>query len=110
MQSVEAKTENLKDRLLVFFDISGKWFNSKNFQDACFFRAMGEYPKKGTSIRSVCQQSIILIQRYIQVFAEKAKSQDADELSEQFMLLIEGAITMAQVNSLHLSAVKHPSY
>jgi hypothetical protein len=38
--------------------------------------------------------------------AEKAELQDADELSEQFMLLIEGAITMAQVSNSHLSAIR----
>ena len=67
---------------------------------------MGEYPEEGTSIRSVCQESKILIQKYIQGLAEKAELQDADELSEQFMLLIEGAITMAQVSNSHLSAIR----
>ena len=40
---------------------------------------MGEYPEEGTSIRSVCQESKILIKKYIQGLAEKAEVQDADE-------------------------------
>ena len=106
MRSVEAKAENPEDRLLAIFDILEEWFNSKNFSGCLFVRAMGEYPEEGTSIRSVCQESKILTQRYIQSLAEKAELQDADELAEQFMLLIEGAITMAQVNNSHLSAVR----
>jgi AcrR family transcriptional regulator len=106
MRSVEAKTENPKDRLLAVFDILEEWFNSKNFSGCLFVRAMGEYPEEGTSIRSVCQESKILTQRYIQSLAEKAELQNANELSEQFMLLIEGAITMAQVNNSYLSAVR----
>ncbi len=106
MRAVEAKAENSKDRLLVIFDILEEWFNSKNFSGCLFVRAMGEFPKEGTSIRSVCQESKILTQRYIQSLAVEAGLQDADELSEQFMLLIEGAITMAQVNNSHLSAVR----
>ena len=106
MRSVEAKAENSKDRLLAIFDILEEWFNSKDFSGCLFVRAMGEYPEEGTSIRSVCQESKILTQKYIQSLAEKAELQDADELSEQFMLLIEGAITMAQVNNSHLSAVR----
>ena len=106
MRSVEARAENPEDRLLVIFDILEEWFNSKNFSGCLFVRAMGEYPEEGTSIRSVCQESKVLTQRYIQSLAEKAELQDADELSEQFMLLIEGAITMAQVNNSYLSAVR----
>jgi AcrR family transcriptional regulator len=106
MRSVEARAENPEDRLLVIFDILEEWFNSKKFSGCLFVRAMGEYPEEGTSIRSVCQESKILIQRYIQGLAKKAELQDADELSEQLMLLIEGAITMAQVSNSHLSAVR----
>jgi AcrR family transcriptional regulator len=106
MRSVEARAENPEDRLLVIFDILEEWFNSKNFSGCLFVRTMGEYPEEGTSIRSVCQESKISTQRYIQNLAEKAELQDAVELSEQFMLLIEGAITMAQVNNSHLSAVR----
>jgi AcrR family transcriptional regulator len=106
MRSVEERAENPEDRLLVIFDILEEWFDSKNFSGCLFVRAMGEYSEEGTSIRSVCQESKILFQRYIQSLAEKAELQDADELSEQLMLLIEGAITMAQVNNSHLSAVR----
>ena len=106
MRSVEERAKNPEDRLLVIFDILEEWFNSKNFSGCLFVRAMGEYPEEGTSIRSVCQESKVLTQRYIQSLAEKAELQDADELSEQFMLLIEGAITMAQVNNSYLSAVR----
>jgi AcrR family transcriptional regulator len=106
MRSVEERAKNPEDRLLVIFDILEEWFNGKNFSGCLFVRAMGEYPEEGTSIRSVCQESKILTQRYIQSLAEKAELQDADELSEQFMLLIEGAITMAQVNNSYLSAVR----
>lgn len=106
MRSVESRAENPEDHLLVIFDILEEWFNSKNFSGCLFVRSMGEYPEEGTSIRSVCQESKILTQRYIKSLAEKAELQDADELSEQLMLLIEGAITMAQVSNSHLSAVR----
>ena len=79
MRSVKAKTETPKGRLLVILDIFEEWFNSKKFSGCLFVRAMGEYPEEGTSIRSVCQESKILIQKYIQGLAEKAELQDADE-------------------------------
>jgi hypothetical protein len=68
--------------MLVIFDILEEWFNGKIFSGCLFVRAMGEYPEEGTSIRSVCHESKILIQRYIKSLAEKAELQAADELSE----------------------------
>lgn len=106
MRAVEAKTDIPKDRLLFVFDVVEEWFNSSDFSGCLFVRAMGEYPEEGTSIRSVCQESKILTQKYIQSLAEKAELQNAVELSEQLMLLLEGAITMAQVNNSSLSAMR----
>lgn len=106
MRSVEEKAENSQERLLAVFDVVEEWFNSKNFSGCLFVSAMGEYPEEGASIRSVCQESKLMTQKYIQSLAENAGLQDARELSEQLMLLIEGSITMAQVNNSSLSAVR----
>ncbi|MEK9627745.1 MAG: TetR/AcrR family transcriptional regulator [Nitrospinota bacterium] len=104
MRSVEAKSENPKERMLAIFDITEEWFNSSNFSGCLFVRAMGEYPDEGSSIRRVCQESKILFQRYIQGLAEKAGLKNSSELSKQLMLLIEGAITLAQVKNSPLCA------
>ena len=64
----------------------------------------GNVPEEDTTIRHFCQEAKRLTQNYITRLAEKAELQDADELSEQFMLLIEGAITIAQVNKSRISA------
>ena len=66
----------------------------------------GNVPEEDTTIRHFCQEAKRLTQNYITRLAEKAELQDADELSEYFMLLIEGAITMTQVNNWHLSAIR----
>ncbi len=105
MRSVEEKAENPEERLLALFDVVEEWFYSKKFSGCLFVHAMGEYPEEGTSIRSVCQESKILTQRYIQGLAEKANLKDAIELSGQLMLLIEGAVTMAQVNNSSFCAL-----
>ena len=52
-----------------------------------------DYSEEDTTIRRFCQEAKRLTQNYITRLAEKAELQDADELSEQFMLLIEGPIT-----------------
>ena len=66
----------------------------------------GNVPEEDTTIRHFCQEAKRLTQNYITRLAEKAELQDADELSEYFMLLIEGAITTTQVNNSYLSAIR----
>jgi AcrR family transcriptional regulator len=99
MRSVEAKTENPTGRLLAVFDVVEDWFNEKNFSGCLFVGAMGEFPEEDTPIRNICQESKNLTQRYIKNLVEKAGMVKAGQLSGQLFLLIEGAITMAQVNN-----------
>ena len=106
MRAVEAKTESPADRLLAVFDVLDEWFREDEFSGCLFVGAMGEYPEEGTPIRRFCQEAKGLTRGYIKTLIEKAELQGADELSEQLMLLIEGAITMAQVNNSSLSAVR----
>jgi AcrR family transcriptional regulator len=106
MREVEGRTEDPKDRLLVIFDVLEEWFREEDFFGCLFVTALGEYPEEGTTIRRFCQEAKRLTQDYITRLAENAGFENAELLSEQFMLLIEGAITMAQVNNSHISAVR----
>ena len=106
MRVVEEKKEDSTDRLLVIFDALEEWFREEDFYGCLFVTALGIYPEEDTTIRHFCQEAKRLTQNYITRMAEKAELQDADELSEYFMLLIEGAITMTQVNNSHLSAIR----
>ena len=100
------KKEDSTDRLLVIFDALEEWFREEDFYGCLFVTALGMYPEEDTTIRHFCQEAKRLTQNYTTRLAEKAELQDADELSEYFMLLIEGAITMTQVNNSHLNAIR----
>lgn len=106
MRVVEGRTEDSQDRLLVVFDVLEEWFKEKDFFGCLFVTALGEYPEEGTSIRRFCQEAKGLTQKYITHLAEKAGLENAEQLSGQIVLLIEGAITMAQVNNSPLCAVQ----
>lgn len=106
MRSVEAKTDSPSGRMLAVFDVVEDWFNEKNFSGCLFVGAMGEYQEEDAPIRHICQESKKLLQSYIKNLIEKAELENADQLSQQFLLLIEGAITMAQVNSSSFSALQ----
>jgi len=72
--------------------------------DRQFFEAV--YPDPRTPIRHMCREAKGLVHDYIKDLAEKAQLKQAGLLSEQLALLLEGAITMAQVNNSSLSAVQ----
>jgi len=106
MRVVEERTEDPQDRLLVVFDVLEEWFREEDFFGCLFVTALGEYPDEGTTIRSFCQEAKGLTQKYITHLTEKAGFENAQQLSSQIVLLIEGAITMAQVNNSPLCAVQ----
>lgn len=106
MRAVESKTENPLGRMLVVFDVVEEWLSEDDFSGCLLVGALGEYPDENTAIRRVCQEAKGLALEYIKSLAEKAQLEDPDQLAEQIMLLIEGAITMAQVNNSSFSAVQ----
>ncbi len=104
MRAVEANTENPKDRLLAVFDVAEQWFRQDDFYGCLYVGAAGEFPEEGTPIRNTCREFKGLILRYIKSLAKEAELKNPDPLGEQLLLLLEGAITMAQINSSPVSA------
>ena len=105
MKSVETRETDPVDRLLVVFDVVEEWFREDDFYGCMFVGAMGEFPDEGTPIRNFCQEAKGLMLGYIKNLVEKTQLQKADQLSEHIILLLEGAITMAQVKNSPFSAV-----
>jgi AcrR family transcriptional regulator len=104
MRAVEGNADNPKDRLLAVFDVAEQWFQQNDFFGCIFVGASGEYPEQGTAIRNTCREFKGLILGYIRSLAKEAELKNPDELAEQLLLLLEGAITMAQINNTSLSA------
>lgn len=103
MRAVEGNADNPKDRLLAVFDVAEQWFKQDDFFGCIFVGASGEYPE-ATPIRHTCREFKGLILGYIRGLAKEAQLEKPDQLAEQLLLLLEGAITMAQINNSSLSA------
>ncbi len=104
MRAVEGSALNPKDRLLAVFDVAEQWFQQDDFYGCIFVGATGEYPEEDTPIRNICREFKGLILGYIKSLATEAKLKQPDQLADQLLLLLEGAITMAQINNSPLSA------
>jgi AcrR family transcriptional regulator len=104
MRAVEGNADNPKDRLLAVFDVAEQWFKQDDFYGCIFVGAAGEYPEEGTPIHNISREYKRLILAYIRSLAKEAELEKPDQLAEQLLLLLEGAITMAQINNSSLSA------
>ncbi|CAI2719476.1 TetR/AcrR family transcriptional regulator [Nitrospina watsonii] len=98
MQAVESRTQHPVARLLMVFDVMKDWFGQKNFYGCLLVGAMGEFPEPTSPIRKACRESKKSFQKYIKDLAVQAGLKKPDQLAAQLMLLVEGAITLAQVN------------
>jgi len=106
MRSVEARAESPSGRLLAIFDVAEELFRQDDFYGCLFVAAMNEYPDSGTPIRHMCREAKGLVHKYIKELAENAELKQPGPLSEQLALLLEGAITVAQVNNSSFCAVQ----
>jgi len=104
MRSVEETAETPQGRLLGIFDVAEKWFGEEDYFGCIFVGATGEFPEEGTAIRNICREFKRLMMEYIYDLAVQGILQHPRELAEQLLLLLEGAITMAQINQSPASA------
>lgn len=104
MRSVETKARSPEKRLLAVFDVAEDWFRQEDFYGCLFVGAVHEYPEPKTPIHHMCKEAKSLIHEYIKKLAEQARLQRPGVLAEQLVLLLEGAITLAQINHSPASA------
>lgn len=104
IKSIEKKSTTPQGRLLAIFDVAEDWFGQGDFFGCMFVGATGEFPEEGTAIRNICREFKSVILDYIETLAKQAKLERPRALAEQLLLLLEGAITMAQINNSPISA------
>lgn len=86
------------EKLTAVFDVLDLWFNQASFSGCMFINASAEYPLFNDPCHQVCSQHKKAIADYILSLAQAAKFQNAERLTKQLMLIIEGAIVEAHVN------------
>ncbi len=107
IQSVETRAKAPARRLLAVFDVAEAWFRQKDFHGCLFVGAMGEFPEGNTPIRNACRDAKNLMRDYIVSLARSAGAEKPGQLASQLLLLLEGAVTLAQVN--HASFIAKPA-
>ncbi len=97
MKDVERKTSDPIERLLVMFDVLGKWCSSKGFTGCTFINASAEFSGHDDPIHQAAAEHKRLLLNYIRQLTESADLENPGELAEQLNMLMEGAVVTVQV-------------
>lgn len=85
------------ERLLATFDALEEWFFSPDFRGCAFINAAGEIGDASTPIRAVAKEHKVKLRHYLRELAEEYGADNPDEMATEFLILIDGAITVALV-------------
>lgn len=95
-------TESEKDatpsgKLLASFDALEQWFFTPDFRGCAFINAAGEIGDPADPIRAVSKLHKVKLHDYLLQLTKEYGAADPEELAYEFLMLIDGAITMALV-------------
>ncbi len=98
MRETERLGRTPRERLLSVFDVHHQWFQQKDFSGCMFINAAAEFSSHQDPNHMISAEHKRLVRDYIRGLAEQAGVNNAEVLSRQLSLLLEGAIVEAHVS------------
>jgi len=95
---VEARAGTPRERLLAVFDVLDEWFRRPDFRGCLFAKAAAEYPGLADPIHRTAAQHQRELLGYLRGLAADAGATRPARLARALMLLLQGAVTVTQVN------------
>lgn len=86
-----------EDEVLAFFDVLKEWFEGEGFQGCMFIKAVAEFQQPDDPIYQQSLQHKKLIEGELFKKIQKTGVGAPESLTQQLMLLMEGAIVLAQM-------------
>lgn len=97
-EEVDKRASTPRERLLAVFDAYHDWFREEGFQGCMFMNAIVEYPEQDNPIHLAALEHKRFVTAYMRDLLHDGGTADADELADQLMILLEGAIVTAHAN------------
>jgi len=98
MRQVDRLAKTPHKKLIAIFDVAEAWFSQKKFFGCMFINVIGEYSKRDSPIRDICNQFKRLMRNYIRDLCVQAGVEEPDILADKLALLFEGAVVTSQVS------------
>lgn len=95
--AASSRESEARARLLSTFDALEAWFNTADFNGCAFINAAGEVGKTSPLIAEVTLAHKQNLKHYLQQLAIDYGAKDPVKMATDFLLLIDGAITLANV-------------
>ena len=103
---VESSADDPYDRLLAVFDVLDLWFHRRDFRGCAFINTTVELADPRHPAQDAVMAHKTRCRRYFRGLAEAAGVADPDAISDQWMLLTEGATITALVEGDRAAAHK----
>ncbi|WP_434524720.1 TetR/AcrR family transcriptional regulator [Photorhabdus asymbiotica] len=94
-----AEYKTPKEKLLNIFLVLQTWFDSDDFRGCAFINTSGERLNPDDPVRIIAKEHKEKVFTYVLSICEEISPDSSVDLARKFLLLIEGAITMAHVMS-----------
>ncbi len=92
-----SKQADPKARLLSTFDALEEWFNGSDFNGCAFINAAGEVGSTSEPIAAIAKEHKVNLENYLEELARSYGASDPKQMAADFLILIDGAITVAKV-------------
>lgn len=103
---MERRGKTPRERLLALFDILGDWFGQNGFQGCMFVNATVEFAEQDNPIHRAAAEHKRKFATYVRDLVAAAGADDPGELTEELMLLMEGAIVTAHTSGRSDAALR----
>jgi AcrR family transcriptional regulator len=92
-----SNTKKPSEKLQKLFDFIEEWVSAPDFRGMAFLKASAEFPNEENAVHRLSAEHSRQFRQYLTSLATEAGVKDADSLSLQLSLLIEGAIQAEQM-------------
>jgi AcrR family transcriptional regulator len=94
-----------KSMLMAMFDVLDDWFNHPDYKGCIFIAACSEFPAKNHPIKRAASKHYADAAESIKKMAEGAGVKDVEAFAEEWVLLLEGAVSYRQVTDDNSAAL-----
>jgi AcrR family transcriptional regulator len=96
-ENLNRSSKQPADKIQKLFDFIEEWVTSPDFRGMAFIKASAEFPNEESPIHKLSAEQAKEFRIYITSLANEAGIADADSLSLQLSMLIEGAMQAEQM-------------
>ncbi|GJL56435.1 MAG: TetR family transcriptional regulator [Nitrospirales bacterium] len=98
MREMERRGSTPRDQLLALFDTLGEFFLTEDFRGCMFINATVEFPQLDDPIHQAATEHKRIFGRHVGDLVDKLEVLTPNELTEQLLILMEGAVITAHVS------------